>query len=209
MVEELRLALHAPVHMWGPLVPLWNLGAYLTGLFDWKAIAALGTFWAVVVALGRDKRATRQDAVRQQALLSALSVQAGALADMLLDCPTLCQKPEPSNPGATSPQRVADAKQISDSDMIGLTRQMFNAIKMTDIPGHESMLEFVTAQAAVHQLGIKLPSIISGSAELLDEEAEALRDAAKIWKDYGDTLFWEAHPFRARLRKLKAGFAIS
>lgn len=193
---------HTPVHIWAPLIPIWNIGAYATSLFDWKAIAALGTFWAVVVALGRDGRATRQEAAGQQALLSALSIQAGALADMLYDCQALCPTAASSIQAPAPAQKIAEANSLAASDAVGLTRQMFNAIKVTDLRDHSSILEFVTAQAAVHQIAVKIPLIINGGADLLDDEAGALRDAEKAWLAQADLAFSKAYPLRALFKKV-------
>ncbi|MDP2765506.1 MAG: hypothetical protein Q8O54_11805, partial [Brevundimonas sp.] len=106
------------VEVWNWLVPAWNFGAYITSLFEWRALSAIGTFAAVCIALMRDRSTEVLQLDKDAATLDAMTSYVEAVALYIgkrpLGFPELAGEPAPTTP-AQRKEAKAEVQQVIDS----------------------------------------------------------------------------------------------
>lgn len=196
----------AAVEVWGWLQPLWNVGANVTSLFDWKAWAALGTTAAVFLALRRDDRADRRAWMGERAVLIALAQYAETV-------PSLMKSDKDMFPIFADADYVPDSKNAKaqadreiEMGYIRMSLDGLNAIKMTDLTTAQSITKWMIAKAAVTFVLTEVSKVSRGEVAnggACKNHATQLEKAGAAWRKEAETLLKRAHPIAARVPVLR------
>lgn len=159
------------------LTPWWNWWAGLTDLFDWDAIAALGTTGAVMVALDQAGRSARVEAQHGAGVLNRLIAALEPLVDT-------------SGVLHTSDVSADAAQQILDGKFVEQASAAFSQLDLRDAAKLGITDYLVGIPQALLYIRDGLPLISDGatSSRWLDGQVWYLAQAVEDFRQRRDTL---------------------
>ena len=167
------------MEIWDWLTPWWNWWAGLTDLFDWEAIAALGTAIAVFIALDQAGRSARVEAQHGAGVLNRLI---SALEPIVYTSGIL----HTSNVEAGAASEIIQGRLIEQADI---------SIKQVDLKdaARVGITDYLVGiPQALRYLEDELPAISSGlnhcSSRWLDGQIWYLAQAVEDFRQRRDTL---------------------
>lgn len=188
------------VHVWPGLQPWWNYAANFTSLFEWKAIAAIGTFIAVAVALRRDDRSEKMSNLKERALLLALCANAEALAEQLRDMPHSTGIGMPKGYTPDEEKKVHEFEDFERLGIIDICKANIDAIKPTDLSDKETVQHWMVVKASLRFFESEMAKSREGKRPLLQTTLDGFTEAGVGFKQDADRLFRRSYPLTHRLR---------
>lgn len=170
------------VEVWSLIRPLWNFGAYWTGLFDWRALSAIAAGAAVVIALRRDTLAERNEMLREAATLGAMANSAQAGVNQIKRRPHAFPEFAPEAFERDPERAVREAEIIVRNRFISLTHETVQSVKMDAFLDAKCLKAWMVAVAALKHIEDDVELVVQGKTTETKVSVDAVEKAVGHWR---------------------------